>query len=215
MQEFSKDGDVQETREAQEGSLLEKRRYLDLLEDMRGQSLSRGESAEGASSTVRPCVVLEQELAGMRRAMEDLRQEVDDARSPTLAQAMERMIRRLGKLVHLAGSHEWCSSEAGARGEEKRTQRLEREMHLLEQQALDAIAEAGRLRQRVHEMQSDRSRHATSAVQAVQEHDEIRRRLTREREEKLLLTEALGDSETEIARLAKNIDLLARKVTAA
>jgi len=87
---------------------------------------------------------------------------------------------------------------------------LEEEMQLLEQKALAAISEAGRLRRRLDELGLSCDGDAAAAVRAD---ESVRLSAVRAaaKAERDLLTDALQVSESEISRLARSVDCLMRK----
>lgn len=87
---------------------------------------------------------------------------------------------------------------------------LEREMRELEDKALAAIAEAGRLRKLLTE-KPETGDAATESPEARR----LRGMVEIAERERRLLTGALCDSEMEIARLAKALEKMARRFTAA
>lgn len=92
---------------------------------------------------------------------------------------------------------------------------LKKELRLLEQKALDAIAESGQLRRQIDEMQEERVGCPEELTRLMTDHAALRRRLHVEKEERVLLTRALSQSECEIARLTRTLDQLSRQIRAA
>ncbi len=86
---------------------------------------------------------------------------------------------------------------------------LQDEVRRLETKALDAIAEVGRLRRQLDEMNEKRTAADLPDTQNLQ------RQLLDTCQERSLLTEALGNSEAEIGRLTRSLDLLVRKLNVA
>ena len=91
---------------------------------------------------------------------------------------------------------------------------LEEEVRVLERRALAAIAEAGRLRRALDETAVSRD-HDRQETRWRAESREIRLGLEAAHLERSLLTSALSDSESELARMARTIDLMARKLDVA
>lgn len=89
---------------------------------------------------------------------------------------------------------------------------LEEEVARLEEKAIHAIAEAGQLRRAMDEMMDKHRREREARSDGSFSFDDLQRDLDIAHDEKRLLTDALGDSESEIARLGKTIDLLVRKI---
>ena len=90
---------------------------------------------------------------------------------------------------------------------------LEREVQVLEQQTVTALAEAGRLRREL-----DRSQAEKCAGDAFLTHAEkagIDRIIRESENERRLLLDALENSEAELARMVKTLDLVARKLQVA
>ncbi|MDR1611661.1 MAG: hypothetical protein LBT97_02630 [Planctomycetota bacterium] len=87
---------------------------------------------------------------------------------------------------------------------------LEREVQMLEQQTLAALAEAGRLRREL-----DRSEKEPPIEQAYAEKDTLKKILADSENERQLLLDALANSESELARMVKTLDLVARKLQVA
>ncbi|MDR3078303.1 MAG: hypothetical protein LBV15_06040 [Planctomycetota bacterium] len=86
---------------------------------------------------------------------------------------------------------------------------LEREVQTLEQQTLAALAEAGRLRRELDRRES-MERTADPAVDSG-----IRKFMAESENERRLLLDALENSEAELARMVKTLDLVARKLQVA
>lgn len=89
---------------------------------------------------------------------------------------------------------------------------LEREVQVLEQQTLAALAEAGRLRR---ELDRSRAREREEKGQSVLGMENIRRIISDSENERRLLLDALENSESELARMVKTLDLVARKLQVA
>lgn len=89
---------------------------------------------------------------------------------------------------------------------------LEKEVQTLEQQTMAALAEAGRLRREL-----DRSRAEKTQAGGWQnfEMDNIKRMISDSENERRLLLDALENSESELARMVKTLDLVARKLQVA
>ncbi len=86
---------------------------------------------------------------------------------------------------------------------------LEREVQVLEQQTVTALAEAGRLRRELDRSQAEKSRPGHAEQSGMD-------RIIRESEnERRLLLDALENSEAELARMVKTLDLVARKLQVA
>ncbi|MCC8164765.1 MAG: hypothetical protein LIQ31_01125 [Planctomycetes bacterium] len=90
---------------------------------------------------------------------------------------------------------------------------LEREVQELEQQTIAAIAEAGRLRHELDKHAAERVR-PTAPIDYV-ERDSISRVIRDSENERRLLLDALENSEAELARMVKTLDLVARKLQVA
>lgn len=90
---------------------------------------------------------------------------------------------------------------------------LEREVQVLEQQTMTALAEAGRLRRELDRSQSERNRGESFLDHA--EKDSITRIIRESENERRLLLDALENSEAELARMVKTLDLVARKLQVA
>lgn len=90
---------------------------------------------------------------------------------------------------------------------------LEREVQVLEQQTLSALAEAGRLRREL-----DRSKAAQSnacITEGYIEKEQFHRIIKESENERRLLLDALESSEAELARMVKTLDLVVRKLQVA
>jgi predicted RNase H-like nuclease (RuvC/YqgF family) len=87
---------------------------------------------------------------------------------------------------------------------------LEREVQVLEQQTLAALAEAGRLRREL-----DRSEKERPEERAYGEKDALRKILEDSENERQLLLDALANSESELARMDTTLDLGARRLRVA
>ena len=90
---------------------------------------------------------------------------------------------------------------------------LEREVQVLEQQTLAALAEAGRLRRELDKNEAEK-RNASGYLDYV-EKDSIRKIISESENERRLLLDALENSEAELARMVKTLDLVARKLQVA
>lgn len=90
---------------------------------------------------------------------------------------------------------------------------LEREVQVLEQQTLAALAEAGRLRRELDKNEAEK-RNAPGYLDYV-ERDNIRKIIDDSESERRLLLDALENSEAELARMVKTLDLVARKLQVA
>lgn len=90
---------------------------------------------------------------------------------------------------------------------------LEREVQVLEQQTLAALAEAGRLRRELDKSEAEKRR-APGYLDYV-EKDSIRQIMHDSENERRLLLDALENSEAELARMVKTLDLVARKLQVA
>ncbi len=90
---------------------------------------------------------------------------------------------------------------------------LEREVQVLEQQTLAALAEASRLRRELNqkEAQQDRCDQFLDYI----EKDSVMKILSESENERRLLLDALENSEAELARMVKTLDLVARKLQVA
>ena len=90
---------------------------------------------------------------------------------------------------------------------------LEREVQVLEQQTLAALAEAGRLRRELDKNEEEKRR--TVGFLDYAEKDSIRKIISESENERRLLLDALENSEAELARMVKTLDLVARKLQVA
>ncbi len=90
---------------------------------------------------------------------------------------------------------------------------LEREVQILEQQTIAALAEAGRLRRELDRSEAEKRR--SEDYLDYLEMDSIRKILSDSETERRLLLDALENSETELARMVKTLDLVARKLQVA
>ena len=90
---------------------------------------------------------------------------------------------------------------------------LEREVQVLEQQTMAALAEAGRLRRELDRSQAQKDR-GENYLDFV-EKDSIRKIIMESENERRLLLDALENSEAELARMVKTLDLVARKLQVA
>lgn len=90
---------------------------------------------------------------------------------------------------------------------------LEREVQALEQQTLAALAEAGRLRRELNVAETEKS--AGPNQNNSHECEELRKIIAAAGIERRLLLEALENSESELARMAKTLDLVMRKLQVA
>jgi len=89
---------------------------------------------------------------------------------------------------------------------------LEEEVRQLEAQTLEALAEVGRLRRRLDLMTPAAN---GNPVECNRERDALREILATAEEERRLLTTALIDSENELARMTRTLDLMMRRLQAA
>jgi len=88
---------------------------------------------------------------------------------------------------------------------------LEKEVQVLEQQTLAALAEAGRLRREL-----DRTEEANRRNQQCNISRELlERRIADSETERQLLLDALENSEAELARMVKTLDVVVRKLQVA
>ncbi len=87
---------------------------------------------------------------------------------------------------------------------------MEKDIQRLEQKALDAIAEGGRLRRRLKEMEDQGP--VASEVELLERTERLEDEIVRGETERSLLTGALSRSETEIARLVKCADQLIKRM---
>jgi len=97
---------------------------------------------------------------------------------------------------------------------------LEDEVRHLETKALDAIAEAGELRRRIDLMERSTAGGAENSARnshadVYRERARLVRRIHEAEEDRRLLMRALGDSEQEISRLTRALDLAVRKLRVA
>lgn len=90
---------------------------------------------------------------------------------------------------------------------------LEHEVQVLEQQTLAALAEAGRLRRELDQKEAEKRRNVGFLDYA--EKDSIRKIIDESENERRLLLDALENSEAELARMVKTLDLVARKLQVA
>lgn len=90
---------------------------------------------------------------------------------------------------------------------------LEREVQVLEQQTLAALAEAGRLRRELDRNEEEKRR--TAGFLDYAEKDSVRKIIAESETERRLLLDALENSEAELARMVKTLDLVARKLQVA
>ncbi|MBN2713648.1 MAG: hypothetical protein JXR97_14600 [Planctomycetes bacterium] len=95
---------------------------------------------------------------------------------------------------------------------------LEEENRTLEKKALFAIAEAGKLRMCLDRIDQERKFFRSSntdggAESLVDERENLHECIKSAEIERTLLTRAISDSESEIARLSKTIDLLVKKIS--
>ena len=90
---------------------------------------------------------------------------------------------------------------------------LEREVQVLEQQTLAALAEAGRLRRELDRSEAEKRKGPTFLDYVEKDH--IRRIMDDSENERRLLLDALENSEAELARMVKTLDLVARKLQVA
>ena len=90
---------------------------------------------------------------------------------------------------------------------------LEHEVQILEQQTIAALAEAGRLRRELDRSEAEKRR--SEDYLDYLEMDSIRKILSDSETERRLLLDALENSETELARMVKTLDLVARKLQVA
>ncbi|MCC8190461.1 MAG: hypothetical protein LIP77_07485 [Planctomycetes bacterium] len=90
---------------------------------------------------------------------------------------------------------------------------LEQEVQTLEQQTLAALAEAGRLRRELDRTEAEKKRNVGFLDYA--EKDSIRQIIAESENERRLLLDALENSEAELARMVKTLDMVARKLQVA
>lgn len=88
---------------------------------------------------------------------------------------------------------------------------VDHDMHRLEQKALEAISEAGRLRQKLDKMNAHSTATPGSLQDYIEEREDLLQRVDAAEQERILLTSALQDSEREIARLAKSLEQFTRQ----
>ena len=88
---------------------------------------------------------------------------------------------------------------------------LEEEVRVLECRALTAIAETGRLRRALDEARAERE-HDRRETRWRDDGVDLRRGLEAAQLERSLLTSALSESESELSRMARTIDLMTRKL---
>lgn len=172
-----------------------KRDLINALEDLRG--LSRG-----SESTVESCrPTLFEDAAPVNPTRENRR----------LAEASDKAMCSPSESSQLAQLRDELRSARAT------CSLLEEEVKRLEQKALSAIAEAGRLRCRLDQTAEGRlhgigSSHSTSRITGKDELRRLSSCVQKAQDERRLLTRALSDSESEIARLSKTINLLVRKL---
>ena len=90
---------------------------------------------------------------------------------------------------------------------------LEEEVRQLESQTLEALAEVGRLRRRLDMMDPEAAN--GNPDECRRERDTLREILATAEEERRLLTTALIDSENELARMTRTLDVMMRRLQAA
>lgn len=90
---------------------------------------------------------------------------------------------------------------------------LEREVQVLEQQTLAALAEAGRLRRELDKSEANKRRGAS--LEGYVERDSFDKIILESENERRLLLDALENSEAELARMVKTLDMVARKLQVA
>lgn len=90
---------------------------------------------------------------------------------------------------------------------------LEHEVQVLEQQTLAALAEAGRLRRELDRNKAEKER--TAGFLDYAEKDSVMKIISESENERRLLLDALENSEAELARMVKTLDLVARKLQVA
>jgi len=90
---------------------------------------------------------------------------------------------------------------------------LEEEVRQLESQTLEALAEVGRLRRRLDLMDPEAAN--GNPDECRRERDTLREVLATAEEERRLLTTALIDSENELARMTRTLDVMMRRLQAA
>lgn len=88
---------------------------------------------------------------------------------------------------------------------------VDHDMHRLEQKALEAISEAGRLRQQLDQASAHANATPGGLQEYIEEREELLHRVEAAEQERILLTNALQDSEREIARLAKSLEQFSRQ----
>jgi hypothetical protein len=87
---------------------------------------------------------------------------------------------------------------------------LEHEVQMLEQQTLAALSEAGRLRRELDRREAWKNQEHDSTDRLV-----LQRRVEDSENERNLLLDALNNSEAELARMVKTLDLVVRKLQVA
>lgn len=88
---------------------------------------------------------------------------------------------------------------------------LEKEVQVLEQQTLAALAEAGRLRRELDRTEEASRRNQQSDISR----EILERRIADSETERQLLLDALENSEAELARMVKTLDVVVRKLQVA
>ncbi len=205
-----------------ENKEMEKRRLLDSIEAMRwsarhqaGRIKEEQEFAElkgRLESTFKHLNDLHATLAHQRAQVRDVspggkpprRQSERRSQLETASPDASPQVQLL--LEQLRVSHATCEL-------------LEDELQRLEKRALDAIAEAGKLRRRLDNWESGLKRSPRPAANEEEPALDTRESFLRFQEradvDRRLLTDALSASEAEIMRMTKAIDLLVRKLRVA
>ncbi len=92
---------------------------------------------------------------------------------------------------------------------------LEHEVQILEQQTISALAEANRLRYELSRTSAQKNNAYGSDFLDHIEKDRIRKIIDDSENERRLLLDALENSEAELARMVKTLDMVARKLQVA
>lgn len=178
------------------GDLTRKRRILEDMEAHRGQEMALSAQAAAPARSVAAGASPDAGILPHSAAV--------PATAPATALAMT-----WPRLLPAAGHGGPSPLEERAHLAESTCAMLEEEMARLERQALDAMAEAGRLRRALDEI--ERQGGGSGGESWWQEKASMAHRLQMAEQARDLLTSALLDSEAEIARLTKTLDMVARR----
>lgn len=130
---------------------------------------------------------------------------IDAMREPALSMAPDEPVVKTVESVEVL--------QEKLRAYEQTCALLEREVQVLEQQTLAALAEAGRLRRELDRNEEEKRR-ATGFLDYA-EKDSVRKIIAESETERRLLLDALENSEAELVRMVKTLDLVARKLQVA